>query len=221
MKSTTFCVCIIVLCSFKANAQLSLQDYGIWQAFGNPFSVSQYPEVRGRLCNFYWKDLETSPGVWYWKDFDNALTSRTQDGLPVIFMVYTKQNAPDWLYSHGVPKVTETDSKGNTIGYSPYYADPDYKSYFKKMITKVHQHIETLPASVRNNIVGVQGCFGSTGDYISYKGNVPDKYYLSGADFYNLFQEFTQYYYDEYKSTHPKIVLLSNPKNGGEDQSLW
>jgi hypothetical protein len=200
---------------------MSANGYGIWQAFGNPFPASQYPEVRGRLCNFRWKDLETSPGVWYWKDFDNDLTSRTQDGLPVIFMVYTKEDAPDWLYSNGVPKVTETDNKGNVTGYSPYYADPDYKSYFKKMISKVHQHIESLPASVRNGIVGVQGCFGSTGDYISYKGNVADKYYLSGTDFYGLFQEFTQYYYDEYKNTSPRISLLSNPKNGGEDQSLW
>lgn len=218
---TTIFMSILIVCSFQSTAQVSADEYGIWQTFGNPFSTSQYPEIRGRLCNFRWKDLETSSGVWNWKEFDDDLTSRTKDGLPVIFMVYTKQDAPDWLYNNGVAKVTETDSKGNVTGYSPYYADPDYKFYFKRMITKVHKHIETLPASVRNNIVGVQGCFGSTGDYISYKGTVPDKYYLSGTDFYNLFKEFTQYYYDEYKNTNPKIALLSNPRNKGDDGNLW
>jgi len=74
---------------------------------------------------------------------------------------------------------------------------------------------------VRNGIVGVQACFGSTGDCISYKGEVASQYYSSGNDFYNLFREFTQYYYDEYKNTTPKLALLSNPHNNGKDQTLW
>ena len=41
----------------------------------------------------------------------------------------------------------------------PYYADPDYKTYFKRMITTVRQHLETLPANVRMQIVAVQACF--------------------------------------------------------------
>src|SRR5919197_3183565 len=89
------------------------------------------------------------------------------------------------------------------------------------MIQKVHQHVETLPTAVRNKIIGVQGCFGSTGDYISYKGEVDQQYYLSSADFYMLFQEFTQYYYDEYKNTVPKIALLSNPRNNNDDGNEW
>ncbi len=203
-----------------ASAQVNTSS-GIWQTFGEPYSISQVPESRGRLCNFLWKDLEPSPGVWKWTAFDNDLQQRTKDGLPVIFMVYTKEDAPDWLYNNGVPKVAETDAKGNVIGHSPYFADADYKFYFKRMIAKVQEHVETLSASVRAGIIGVQGCFGSTGDYIGYKGEVPNQYYLSGYDFYDLFKEFTQYYYDEYKDTRPKITLLSNPHNNGEDQTTW
>jgi hypothetical protein len=177
--------------------------------------------VRGRLCNYNWKDLEVAPNEWNWKEFDSDLTAHTQDGLPVIFMVYTKEDAPDWLYSNGVSKVIERNNNGDVTGYSPYYADPDYKHFFKRMIQQVHQHVETLPASVRNRIIGVQGCFGSTGDYISYKGEVDAQYELSGADFFALFQEFTQYYYDEYKNTNPKIALLSNPRNKGDEGNEW
>lgn len=214
---------ITIILSISVHAQLSTQQVspGIWQTFGEPLNQSQYDFLNGRLCNFLWKDLEPSNNGWDWKAFDNDLTNRTKDGLPVIFMVYTTQDAPDWIYNNGVPKVTVTDNKGSVIGYSPYYQDPDYKSFFKRMIQKVHAHIETLPASVRNNIIAVQGCFGSTGDYISYGGNVPSQYELDSKQFLSLFQEFSQYYYDEYKNTNPKIYLLSNPRNQGSDAAIW
>lgn len=214
---------ITIILSISVRAQLTVQQIspGIWQTFGEPLNQSQYEYLNGRLCNFLWKDLEPSNNVWDWTAFDNDLTNRTKDGLPVIFMVYTKQDAPDWIYSNGVPKVTITDNSGSIIGYSPYYADTDYKSFFKRMIQKVHAHVETLPASVRNKIIAVQGCYGSTGDYISYDGNVPAQYELDSKQFLSLFQEFSQYYYDEYKNTNPKIYLLSNPRNQGSDAAIW
>lgn len=213
------------LCSLNVNAQITdttNYNYGVWQTFGDPLSSTKYPELRGRLCNFRWADLEPTPNGWNWTQFDSDLTSRAADGLPITFMVYTGQDAPDWIYTTGgVPKVPMTDNLGNLLGYAPYYQDPEYKSLFKQMITAVHQHVETLPSNVRNKIVAVQGCYGSTGDYISYKGNVPSQYYIDGKGFQALFQEFSQYTYDEYKNTNPKIYLLSNPQNNGQDQCTW
>ncbi|HEY6978815.1 MAG TPA: beta-galactosidase, partial [Chitinophagaceae bacterium] len=200
-----------------AIAQLNNKYFGIWQPFREPLSVSQFPEIRGRLCNFYWKDIETNPGVWNWTSFDSNLALCTQDGLPVIFMVYVRGphgDAPAWLFSHGVPKVIIKDKKGNISGSSPYYADSIYKSYFKKMIIAVHQHLETLPSSVRSRIIGVQCCFGSTDEFISYPaGVVPLRFVLTQKQFSDLFKEFTQYYFDEYKKANPKIAVLSNPGN--------
>ena len=169
-------------------------NYGIWQTFGEPLSKDTYKEIRGRLCNFSWKDIEPQNNVWNWTAFDNDLISRTSDMLPVIFMVYTEEDAPEWLYSNGVPKVAQKDANGNLLSYAPYYADPEYKTFFKRMITKVREHVETLPESVRKYIIAVQGCFGSTGDYISYKGTVDPQYQISNNGFYALFQEFSQYY---------------------------
>jgi Secretion system C-terminal sorting domain len=215
--------CIIMLFSLSVNAQLSTAEIapGIWQTFGEPLSKSQYPEMNGRLCNFLWKDLEVANNVWDWTAFDKDLTDRTKDGLPLIFMVYTKQDAPEWIYNEGVSKVAETDNNGKVLSYSPYFADPEYKSFFKRMIQKVRSHVETLAPAVRSKIIGVQGCFGSTGDYISYDGNVSSQYVLDSKQFLSLFQEFSQYYYDEYKNTSPKIYLLSNPRNQGSDAAIW
>lgn len=222
MKVRLFLLLLISLIATAAtNAQQIISNPGIWQTFGAALSLNQHPDLNGRLSNFRWADIETANNVWNWKELDNDLTSKTKDGLPVIFMIYTGQDAPTWLYDNGVPKVPEKDNKGNIIDYVPYYADPTYKSFFVRMIQKVHAHIETLSSSVRNKIVGVQGCFGSTGDYIGYKGTVPNQYYLDGTQFFQLFQEFSLDYYDEYKNTNPKIYLLSNPRNQGSDQATW
>lgn len=218
-------LCLVVSSSI-AQTDSSLINAGIWQYTGYGFSKSGHPEMLGRLSYFRWADLEPSPNVWNWTSFDSELTTKTADSLPVIFMVYTKQDAPDWLYSNGVPKVTEKNN-GIVTGWAPYYADPEYKMYFKRMITAVSNHVKSLPASIRNRILAVQGCYGSTGDYISYKGTVDAQYNLTSDDFLALFEEFSQYYYDEYKKTNPSIRLLSNPPNGGtggtsgQTQVLW
>ena len=209
-----------IACIFTCAAHAQTVDFepGIWQYFG---TVASDPMIDGRLLNFRWSEIETSNNVWNWTDFDKGLSDGVKDGLPVIFMVYTKEDAPSWIYNAGVPKVTETDSKGDVVGYSPYFADEDYKFYFKRMIQKVHSHVETLSPSIRNYIIGVQGCYGSTGDYISYKGDVPSQYALDGKQFLELYKEFSQYYYDEYKTTSPKIYLMSNPRNQGSDAAIW
>ncbi|WP_158638351.1 T9SS type A sorting domain-containing protein [Panacibacter ginsenosidivorans] len=194
-------------------------NYGVWQTFGDPINVVQYPEIKGRLCNFNWKDIEVANNVWAWDSFDIELTRRAQDSLPIIFLVYTEEGAPDWIYDLGVPKVAQNEN--GTITYAPYYANNRYKNLFKRMITTVHQHIETLPYPVRKFIIGVQGCFGSTGDYIGYKGTVDSQYALTDEQFFGLFTEFSQYYYNEYVNTDPKIYLLSNPQNNGQDQMNW
>src|SRR4051812_42830332 len=191
---------LLCLCFFSVKAQTTdttHYNYGVWQTFSSPISKITTPELQGRLCNFRWADLEIAPNVWNWIQFDSNLTSRAKDSLPIIFMVYTKMDAPDWLYSNGVPKVTEKDANGNITSYSPYYSDTAYKRYFKRMITTVRQHVLTLPDSVRNKIIGVQACLGSTGDYISYKGTVDLQYQITANGFFQLFKEFSQYYYDE------------------------
>ncbi len=208
----------LILSGISANAQN--YNFGLWEYFGGPYSPEQYP-IKGRLTNFAWKDIEPSNNSFNWTDFDATLKSRTADGLPTIFMVFTKEDAPDWIYENGVPKVIEKDGQGQMSGHSPYYADSDYKFFFKRMITKVREHVETLPADIRANIIGVQACLGSTGDYISYKGEVDSEYYLSAYDFFELFKEFSLHFYNEYKNTSPAITLLSNPKNDGADQNSW
>lgn len=225
MKQRAIVLLLIGLCGFAVPPSLhaqttdSMLNFGVWQTYGDPLSTTQYPEIKGRLCNINWKDLEVANNVWVWDTLDNDLAEKAKDSLPVIFLIYTEEGAPDWLYSSGVPKVAQNDN--GIITYCPYYANNRYKNYFKRMITTVRQHVDSLPYGIRKWIIGVQGCFGSTGDYIGYKGTVDPKYELTGEQFFKLFTEFSLYYYNEYLNTNPKIYLLSNPLNNGQDQMNW
>lgn len=216
-----FCLITTTVSSFAQGVDTSHYNFGIWQYGSDALSKVTFPEIRGRIEIYYWKDIEPSSNVWNWTFFDSCLASKTKDQLPVIFKVYTKDYAPDWLYTNGVPKVSEKDNAGNITGYSPYYADPTYKMYFKRMVTNVRQHVETLPDSIRRYIIGVQGCYGSTGDYISYKGTVDPQYRITVNGFFDLFKEFSMHYYNEYKNVTPKIRLVSNPSSKGQEQVTW
>jgi len=213
---------LILLCFFVVSARSqSVAKSGVWSDYGTVVSSTAHPEFKGRLVNVHWADIEPSPNVWNWTAFDKDIADRTAGNLPVIFMVYTRMSAPAWIFTNGVPKVNETDERGVNIGYSPYYLDADYNIYFKRMITKVREHLGTLPASSRNNIVAVQACFGSTGDQICYKGNVAPQYAITDAQFDSLFKVYSLYYYNEYKNLTPKIKLLSNPQFTSADQINW
>lgn len=218
-KTITGLLCIFLcLCGIHSLAQEN--NYGLWEYAAGPSSSELYP-IKGRMTIIKWRDIEPSNNQFNWQAFDDVIAERTNDGLPTIFKVYTKEDAPDWIFENGVPKVFEKDINGNITGYSPYYADPEYKTFFKRMVTKVREHIETLDPELRNKIIGVQAALGSTGDYISYKGEVDPQYFLTSNDFFALFQEFSLHFYNEYKDTNPKITLLSNPKNTGSEQTDW
>jgi hypothetical protein len=171
MKTKTLMIAFFFLVFIiKANGQVATTlNYGIWQTYGDS-SVSSIPQVRGRLLNFKWKDIETSNNVWNWTNFDKSLKKKAT-GLPAMLMIFTKENSPDWLYtSAGVPKVIEKNSNGDSVGFAPYFPDSLYKFYFKRMIDSVANHIAVYPVSVRNSIVGIQNCMGEEGDYIGYRG---------------------------------------------------
>lgn len=217
-----FAMMLFVAATAKAQSVTELfANSGVWSDYGGVLSKQAYPEVKGRLVNIFWSDIEIKPNVWDWTAFDSDITVHAQDNMPVIFMVYTRMAAPDWIFSNGVPKVTETDNAGNYVGYSPYYLDENYNFYFKRMISTVRAHVESLSSPLRNNIIGVQACFGSTGDPIDYKGNVAKQYAITTAQFDSLFKVYSLCYYNEYKDVVPAIKILSNAKLYDSQQVYW
>lgn len=224
MKNPIILVTIVSICTIAQTAKSQSgnvdKGFGIWQTFAKAYDKNSYPEIDGRLMNVNWKDLEVAPDVWVWDSLYNELVDKTLNGLPIIILIYTRDGAPDWIYDYGVPKVFESTNNVVT-GFSPYYKGTEYKFYFNRMITRVRDYIATLPSNLRNHVVGIQGCFGSTGDYIAYKGTVDPAYSISPDGFDSLFHEFSLSMYGAYQNTNPKITLLSNPGNNGSTEINW
>ncbi|MCX7016856.1 MAG: DNRLRE domain-containing protein [Candidatus Sumerlaeota bacterium] len=200
----------------------AVDDYlyacGTWQHYsGSQLTKAQCPALRGRLTKSKWADIETSDSVWNWKDLDDQITAAVNQGMYVGVMMHTGMVAPDWLYSNGVPQVMTDDTQGRAGPY-PYYLDPEYKVFFKRMIQNLYTHLLSLPSSKRNKILFVQTAFGSTGDVGPYKGNPTDSQYrISNSQWLAYNKEMTSEYYNYFKDTNPKIFLLVNE---GNDDSL-
>jgi hypothetical protein len=214
--------CLIASTIAKGQTNKISTNDGIWQDYGGAVSASTYPEIHGRLVNVNWSDIEDSPNHWHWDLFDTDVNQHIADTMPVIILVYTGPAAPNWIYTvGGVPEVYATNNTGDTVASSPYYLDTDYNNYFKRMIDSVKQHIQSYPSSTRNLIIAMQGCYGSTGDQIAYKGNVAPQYQITSAQFDSLFKVYSLYYYNTYKNLSPPIRLLSNPSPTDSSETNW
>ena len=89
---------------------------------------------------------------------------------------------------------------------------PDYNFYFGRITHKCGSMCKLAAVYLRNRIIGVQACFGSTGDQIAYKGNVAKQYQITDAQFDSLFEGFIRPIITTNTKTHtPKITMLSNP----------
>ncbi|QEC66748.1 T9SS type A sorting domain-containing protein [Panacibacter ginsenosidivorans] len=255
----------LFLCTFllvKTNAQsINPNGYGVWQAFGDvAFSnPSTHPDLlRGRLFNINWSQImDPVTGNYDFTSMDQSIKVRTTDNgaiaaLPIIVMVYVynlPDNGPAYILAD--PSVSKIKVTYNTIPQTsydmPYFDDADYKVYFKNMITALKNHIQDVltTGNYSNNIknaykkiIGIQACLGSTGDYISYKGDVinyqaydTNLRSLTCDDFTRLFKEFTKYYYQEYNALNQVITaspyslspirVLINPDNSRNDNDAW
>ena len=162
---------ILVLISFigfALAARADKPDYpGIWGIWGEPLSREGRPWYKGHGVTVDWRDIEPAENRFDWRKLDAAITAATSKDLYVMVMVYTGAKSPDWLYAAGVPRVT-TDFHGES--HFPFYPDPHFKAYFKRMITRFAAHLDReLPAATRKKIIAVQCPVGASGDPHPYK----------------------------------------------------
>lgn len=197
--------------------------YGTWWRGGPnaPELVAKRPFIKGVFGAFYWKDIETAPGVFDFTSMDKRLTEYANAGLYIQFMVWVGPHSPRWLYENGVPEVRTTPTInpwGRPHGWTyPYYLDEDYVRYFMRLIRRVSDHIDELPPRVRERIVCIQTAEGTTGDEGPYKGQPLDKRYRMSEDDWNAMKFDAWRLFDElYSVKEPKIHLLINSGNKGQ-----
>ena len=172
--------------------------------------------VKGNLIKIKWRDTQPkSPEEYSWGSLDAQLAEKAKEGLLIGLVAYSGSSAPDWLYSHGVPKVMVKRGAGNPTAW-PYYFDANYKKFHKNWIHAVRLHLESLPKGIRDSVTFIQAGMGTTGDPGPWHGDLVagfEKYSIvaQSPEWDAFFKDMSLYYYDEYKNTKPSIYVLYNP----------
>lgn len=194
------------------------------------------PWYKGHLIAVGWRDIEPEDNRFDWKALDSQITDATSRGLYVMAMVYTGAKSPEWLYTNGIP-VYETNFGGKSR--FPFYLDPKFGKYFKRMIDRLAQHLDReLPPSARGKVIAVQCPVGASGDPHPYKvagekGSGTVGAFGAGATkidperWIEYQKEMFRYYYAAFDRARPRIHCLFNTNfdeeiaNSGEFPGMW
>jgi hypothetical protein len=214
----TFVLVFLIITSSLSFAQssLSTSSFGVWDR-GDTFDPKDYPFLKGLSFGARWADVERQPGVFDWSQLDNAIEKAFQRKMYIYLSLGVGPEAPDWIYSHGVPAVKTDDTMEKHLKWKhyPYYLSTEYKFYFQRLIIEFGKHIRGYSKDRQERIAFVQVKTGSTGDETPYKGKALDKKYdltRSSA----AWREFRLWAFDIFNKTfqatenHPQINLLFN-----------
>lgn len=198
--------------------------YGVWWRGGDDAAAMKkaHPWVKGVFVAFKWSNLEPANNKFDWNYFDRTLATYANAGLYVQFMVWVGPDSPDWIYTNGVPLVrTSVTLNPHGVPHKwkqyPFYLNDSYKKFYHRMIREVANHLDTLPASVREKIICIQTAEGTTGDEGGYKGEPLDAKYELPEDEWRAFKFETWRLFDSlYRTKQPVIHLLINSGNGGQ-----
>jgi len=191
-------------------------SFGVWDR-GDTFDPREYLFLKGFSFNQSWADVERQPGVLDWSGLDQAVEKAFQRKLFMYVSLGVGPEAPEWIYTHGVPGVTTDDTMEKHLKwkYYPYYLAPEYKSYFQRLVTEFGKHIRSYPRDRQERIAFIQVKTGCTGDETPYKGKPLDsKYDLPRSS--PAWREFRLWAFDLFVKTfqgspdQPRIDLLFN-----------
>ena len=152
------------------NAKPPPSSFGVWDR-GATFDPKEYPFLRGSSFDASWADMEKQPGVFDWSEMDQAVERACRNKLYMYLSLGVGPAAPEWIYTHGVPKVVTDDTRHEgKFPHYPYYLAPEYKTYFQRLITEFAKHIRSWPQEKQARIAFIQVKTGCTGDECPYKG---------------------------------------------------
>ena len=160
-------------------AALPPSAFGVWDR-GDSFDPKEYPFLKGLSFNQSWADVERQPGVFNWSGLDRAMERAVERNQFVYLSLGVGPEAPEWIYSHGVPAVKTEGALDKHLQKwvcYPYYLAPEYKTYFQRLITEFGKHIRNYPKEKQERIAFIQVKTGCTGDEVPYKGVAVEKKY--------------------------------------------
>ena len=196
--------------------------FGVWDR-GDKFDPKDHPFLKGLAFNQAWAEVEKQPGVFDWSTLDQAMDRAVQRNQFIYLSLGVGPDAPQWIYTKGVPAVKTRDQIHDSWPVYPFYPSSEYKLFFQRLITQFGKHIRSYPKEKQERIAFIQVKTGCTGDECAYKGNVIEtKYDLPTKS--PAWREFRLWAFDLYVKTfqgssdHPQIALMFNNAAPDDDE---
>lgn len=185
-----------------------------------------YPGLRGIPIVVGWDKLEPEDGVYQWGMFDDIIKKVAAHDKYVFTLLWINPTEPQWLYDKGVPRVEIDTFKGDpNFAIQAYPLDKKYKFYSERIITKLAEHLRSLPADLFKRVIFHQVVEGSTGDGFCYKGPPKDpRYNVSKeewADYTDYIRRFTVDAFSKPMDGKPPMVLLIHTEDVGDGLKVY
>ncbi len=175
-----------------------------------------------------WKSVEPANGRYTFdRELGHQLREAADRKLPVYIKLWVGEDSPAWIYEAGVPKV-EVPPHINPLGKMvqhvyPYYLSDKYREYYYRIIHAFADYVHSLPGEIRDRIVFVQVCEGSTGDGQPYKSQPINPAYRISFDQWSDFRmQAWRVYEDAFQKDRASPVrLLVNGDANREKENAW
>jgi hypothetical protein len=185
-----------------------------------------YAGLRGVPIVVGWDKLEPEDGVYQWDLFDDIIKNVAAHGRYVFTLLWINPTEPQWLYDKGVPKVEINTTKDDpNFAIQAYPLDKKYKFYSERIITKLAEHLRSLPPDLFKCVIFHQVVEGSTGDGFCYKGPPKDQRYNVSreewADYTDYIRRFTVDAFSKPMAGKPPMALLIHTEDVGDGLKLY
>ena len=203
----------------KSHSQsLPISSYGVWDRGAGvvDYSSPNADFIKGIEISANWDEIQpTGSTSWDFRLFQEKLDLAVANDKLIRFSINVGPDCPSWLFSNGVPLVNVTIAANSNQTYAnrhPYYLDPEYKTFYYKLIEEFALFLRSQPQLKFDHIAFVQVKTGATGDEAPYKGIVNNPIYditTSNWQAFRLeaFNKFKLYFNDV---SERKIVLTFN-----------
>lgn len=177
--------------------------------------------IKGVFVGLNWSRLEQTRGIFDWVFLDSNLTAYANKGYYINLIVWTGPGAPSWLYAANTPNKIhsfKTDDTYKPDWVYPDYKDPNYIAYWYKMIDSVINHINVMPASLKDKIYIYQSAEGTTGDATAYKGTPLNPQYALTDSAWESIRKNSWVYTEQALHTRHNLTKAHLMINLGEDK---
>ena len=213
-------LCFVLFFITKSQAQsLPISSYGVWDRGAGvvDYSIPNTDFIKGIEISANWDEIQpTGSTSWDFSLFQQKLDLAVANDKLIRFSINVGPDCPSWMFVNDVvPLVNVTIAPNSNQNYAnrhPYYLDPEYKTFYYKLIEEFALFLRNQPQEKFDHIAFVQVKTGATGDEEPYKGTVNNSIYdITSANWQafrlQAFAKFKQYFNDV---SNNKIVLTFN-----------